>query len=183
MNSLAGSRAGRQPGPEWLTGLLRLCAKSGIELVATIEGFSMTPVLPPGTRVRLRPVDPKYLQSGDVIAFFYQERLIAHRVVRIGRTAASRRYLLTRGDALLLNDVPVSFDSAVGVVTAKRIGIEWVSLGRAGPGGSKYWAAALFTAIAGLLLDLSPGGAVRLIRWASRGRAATAALRATLSVS
>jgi hypothetical protein len=182
MNSLAGTSALRHSGPEQLTGLLRLCAKSGIELVATIEGFSMIPGLPPGTRVRLQPVDPKSLRSGDVIAFLYHGRLVAHRVVRLGRTAASRRYLLTRGDAMLLNDVPVPFDSALGVVTAKRIGVEWVALARAGRRGFKYLISALFTAIAGVLLDLSPDRAARFIRSASRGRAATAALRATLGV-
>jgi hypothetical protein len=162
-----------------VTSFMTFCQKAGIELVATIEGFSMSPGLTPGTRVRLRPVEPSALRLNDVIAFQSNTgRLIAHRVVHLGRSAASRGYLLTRGDAMLLNDVPVSLASIVGVVSAKRRGADWVPLEPARRRGSKQVISRVFTAIVGPLFDLSPGAATRMIRWTGRACALIRALRA-----
>lgn len=179
MNQFAGS-VSRQPKADRVTAVLGLCAQAGIEFVATIDGFSMTPDLRPGTSVRLRLVDSSSLRVGDVIAFEHNRQLIAHRIVRLGRTTASRRYLLTRGDARLLNDVPVRDDLIIGVVTAKRVNADWAALDPAGPCGSNYMLSAMFTTMAGGLLDLNPRGAVHFIRWAWRGWALMTALRAKL---
>ena len=161
-----------------VTGFIGFCAKAGIELVATIDGFSMSPGLISGTRVRLRPVDPHALRLNDVIAFQSNGRLIAHRIVHLGRSAASRGYLLTRGDAMLLNDVPVSFASVVGVVSARRSGADWVPLEPARARGARQVISRMFTAVVGPLFDMSPGVAARVIRWTRRGCAVIRALRA-----
>ena len=165
-----------------VTSYLGFCEKAGTELVATIEGLSMTPGLPPGTRVRLRPADPQSLRLGDVIAFQHDSRLIAHRVVHLGRSTASRGHLLTHGDAMLLHDTPVSCAAIIGVVTAKLVGRDWVPLESAPVNGLKYRIAAMFTAVMGWLLEVSPEAAVRLTRWAYRGCAVIAAVRAALGL-
>jgi len=166
-----------------VTSLLEFCDKAGAELVATIDGLSMTPGLLPGTRVRLRPADPKSVRPGDVIAFQHNSRLIAHRVVHLGRSAASRGYLLTCGDAMLLSDVPVRGDAIIGVVTAKVVDGDWVPLATARASGRKYRVSVIFTTVIGALLEVSPAAAARLTRWAYRGCAVIAALRATLGVT
>src|ERR1700730_4369757 len=99
----------------------------GTELVATIDGISMTPTIAPGTRVRLRWADRHALRSGDVVAFEYESRLMANRIMDVGRTRASPHCLLTRGDAMLLHDVPVKLNRVIGIVTAQQIAGSWVA--------------------------------------------------------
>ncbi len=68
----------------------------------TVLTGSMTPELPPGTLVVVRPVDAADLRVGDVVT--YQLRsgepdVVTHRVVGVGWSAAGERVLTTRGDA------------------------------------------------------------------------------------
>jgi signal peptidase I len=163
-----------------LGSLLGLLQRVGTELVATIDGASMTPTIAPGTRVRLRGADGHTLRSGDVVAFEYNGRLMAHRIVHIGQTRASRRYLLTRGDAMLLPDIPVRLDCVIGTVTAQQIAGHWVALGRARAGGFRQAMSGTFTAVIGGVFELSPSAAARLTRWTARVCAWTASRRAAL---
>jgi signal peptidase I len=163
-----------------LGGLLGLLQKVGTELVATIDGVSMTPTIAPGTRVRLRRADGHALRSGDVVAFESNGRLMAHRIVRIGRTRASRRHLLTRGDAMLLPDIPVSLDCVIGLVAAQQISGNWVELGPARGGSLRQAISKTFTAVIGGVFELSPAATARLIRWTARVCAWTASRRTAL---
>jgi signal peptidase I len=155
-------------------GVLGLLQTVGTELVATIDGVSMTPTIAPGIRVRLRRADGNTLRSGDVVAFEYNGRFIAHRIARIGRTRASRRHLLTRGDAMVLHDVPVRLECVIGVVTAQQVAGTWVALGRARRGRFRQAISGMFTAVIGGVFELSPTAAAHLIRWIARVRAWTA---------
>jgi hypothetical protein len=163
-----------------LGGLLGLLQKVGTELVATIDGVSMTPTIAPGTRVRLRRADGHILRSGDVVAFEYNGRLLAHRIVHIGRTLPSSRYLLTRGDAMLLPDIPVRLDCVIGMVTAQQIAGNWVALGPARGGSFRQVISRTFTTAIGGVFELSPTAATRLTRWTARVCAWTASRRAAL---
>jgi signal peptidase I len=175
-----GSAASTRPLPEAdsVGAVLSLCEQAGIELIATVDGNSMTPNLSSGSRVRLRPVDPASLRVGDVIAFVHNRRLIAHRIVGLGRTRASRPYVLTRGDARPLIDVPVHRESIVGVVSAaQRSDADWAASQPAALRRSKLLFAAMFASLSGRLLDFSPRGAAHFIRFAWRGWALMARLR------
>jgi hypothetical protein len=160
--------------------LLGMLQTVGTELVATIDGVSMTPTIAPGTRVRLGSANGRTFRSGDVVAFEYNGRLMAHRVVRVGRTPASRRHLLTRGDAMLLHDVPVKLDCVIGIVTAQQIAGNWVPLGPVRGGSFRQTISGMFTAVIGGVFELSPPAAARLTRWTGRVCAWTAARRAAL---
>jgi hypothetical protein len=164
-------------------GLLGMLETVGTELVATIDGVSMTPTIAPGTRVRLRSADGRTFRSGDVVAFEYNGRLMAHRIVRVGRTRASCRHLLTRGDAMLLHDVPVKLDCVIGIVTAQQIAGNWVALGRARRESFRHAISGMFTAVIGGVFEISPPAAARLTRWTARVCAWTAARRATLGLT
>jgi signal peptidase I len=161
-------------GRDAVDGLLGLLQTVGTELVATIDGVSMTPTIAPGTRVRLRHADVYTLRSGDVVAFEYNGRLMAHRIVRIGRTRASRGYLLTRGDAMPLNDVPVRLECVIGIVTAQQIAGSWVALGRARDGSFRQAISGMIVAVIGGVFELSPTAAARSTRWTARVCAWTA---------
>jgi hypothetical protein len=164
-------------------GLLWVLRTVGTELVATIDGVSMTPTIAPGTRVRLRWADGHALRSGDVVAFEYDGRLLAHRIVHTGRTRASRHYLLTRGDAMLLHDVPVKLNRVIGIVTAQQIAGNWVALGRARGRSFRHSISGMFTAVIGGVFELSPPAAARLTRWTVRVCAWTAARCAMLGLT
>jgi hypothetical protein len=164
-------------------GLLGLLQAVRTELVATIDGVSMTPTIAPGTQVRLRRADVYSLKSGDVVAFEYIGRFMAHRIVRIGRTRASGGHLLTRGDAMLLHDVPVRLDCVIGIVTAQQIDGNWVPVGRARGGSFRQAISGVFTAVIGGVFELSPTAAAHLIRWSARVYAWMASRRATLGLA
>ncbi len=164
-------------------GLLWMLRTVGTELVATTDGVSMSPTIAPGTRVRLRWADGHALRSGDVVAFEYNGRLMAHRIVHIGRTRASRHYLLTRGDAMLLHDVPVKLDCVIGIVTAQLIAGNWVALGRVRGRSFRQTLSGILTAVIGGVFELSPPAAARLTRWTARVCAWTATRRATFRLT
>ena len=166
-----------------VSGLLEMLQMVGTELVATIDGVSMTPTIAPGTRVRLRCANGRLFRSGDVVAFEYNGRLMAHRIVRIGRTRASCRHLLTRGDAMLLHDVPVKLDRVIGIVTAQQIAGNWVALGRVRGGSFRQSISGILTAVIGGVFELSPPAAARLTRWTARVSAWTAARGATFRLT
>ena len=164
-------------------GLLWMLRTVGTELVATVDGVSMTPTIAPGTRVRLRWAGGHTLRSGDVVAFECNGRLLAHRIVHVGRTRASHDYLLTRGDAMLLHDVPVKLKCVIGIVTAQQIAGNWVALGRAHGRSFRRAISGMLTAVIGVVFELSPPAAARLTRWTVRVCAWTAARRATLRLA
>jgi signal peptidase I len=157
--------------------LLRLLQTLGTDLIATIDGVSMTPTIAPGTRVLLRRVCAHSLRSGDVVAFEFNGRLMAHRIVRVGRNRGSRQHLLTRGDAMQLHDIPVRLDSVIGIVTAQQIAGTWVALGRERDHRVSLAISGLIAGIICVVFQLSPTAAARLIRCSARLRAWTASRR------
>jgi len=96
--------------------------QSGTEIESVIRGQSMQPTLADGTRIRIRCGSAR-CEPGDIIAFLV-DPLIAHRVVAHARRG-SRRYVITRGDALWSCDAPVREDQILGVVTARHDGTSW----------------------------------------------------------
>ncbi len=61
---------------------LRAFLMSGGATTFTVEGRSMSPFLPPGVRVRLKP--PRMpLRPGECYAFMYEKRLVVHRLVAL----------------------------------------------------------------------------------------------------
>lgn len=73
----------------------------------TILTSSMEPVLPPGTLVMSRPVDPDQVGVGDVITFQLRSgepEVVTHRVISVGFTTAGEYQFVTQGDANALPD-------------------------------------------------------------------------------
>jgi peptidase S24-like protein len=75
-------------------------------------GSSMHPTIRAGERVLLEPVCGRP-SRGEIVAFRRRSRIFVHRVIRVTDGG-----ILTRGDALLSCDEPVTWDSIIGMVTA-----------------------------------------------------------------
>ncbi|MFC6286379.1 signal peptidase I [Nocardioides sp. GCM10027113] len=76
----------------------------GAQPLAVTTG-SMSPVMPPGTLVVVRPVEAADIAVGDVITFMPRENdptVVTHRVVSIGFDMGGEMVFVTKGDA---NDV------------------------------------------------------------------------------
>jgi signal peptidase I len=77
-----------------------------------ITGNSMAPNLPAGMVVRVVLVKADSCNPGDIVVFRHAQQIVAHRVIR-----RTRSYLITRGDARVAPDPPVSFERVLGCVT------------------------------------------------------------------
>lgn len=87
----------------------------GMEEYNVITG-SMTPEIPIGSMVYVKPVDFNELSEGDVIAFDVGASIVTHRIVEID---SSQRLITTKGDANPANDfMPVSYANVRGKVVA-----------------------------------------------------------------
>jgi len=103
---------------EW-PAIAELWKRTGRELVARFGGSSMLPTIPPDAELRIRCGDRA--EPGDVIAVLVHDQIVVHRV-----EARGRGFILTRGDAQVLPDVPIRDPAAVmGRVVGIRHGDEW----------------------------------------------------------
>ena len=85
----------------------------------TVLTGSMTPDIPVGSVVFVRPVDPKTLQVGDVATYRPEqnkEAFVTHRVIEVAEKGAKREFVF-KGDANDDRDFqPVPSDDVVGEV-------------------------------------------------------------------
>jgi signal peptidase I len=80
-----------------------------------VMGWSMLPVVWPGDTLVIEHVNSAAVSEGDIVLFGRDRRLFAHRVVKKHSTAGDSQ-ILTRGDALLQPDPPVSDSDLLGRV-------------------------------------------------------------------
>ena len=140
-----------------------------------VDGASMGPQLPPGTRIRIDMSPHTEYPAGRVVAFVGGNRLVVHRVVHEGTD-----YVLTRGDARLAPDAPVRREQIIGLVSAAAGDGNWRDIAPALPrkGIAGACAAAALLA-ARCMVRASPAATARLMRFIHRleGRAHDAAAR------
>ncbi|WP_090528167.1 class B sortase [Pseudobutyrivibrio sp. UC1225] len=87
----------------------------GMQEYNVITG-SMTPEIPVGSIVYVKPVDFQELAEGDIIAFDVGASVVTHRIVELD---AKHRLITTRGDANPTNDfMPVTYENVLGRVVA-----------------------------------------------------------------
>ena len=97
---------------EFTTGLLG----EGSEVRIIASGYSMYPAIRPGNPIIIEPVKGcDDLKPGDIIAWERDSDLVVHRLVHIYESD-SELYYITRGDATLISDNPVSFNLIAGRV-------------------------------------------------------------------
>lgn len=145
-----------------------LWKQSGCEVTARFGGRSMEPSIVSGGEVLLRcGASPRL---GDVVAFVHADQVVVHRVVAL--SAGRRWWLLTRGDAHVIPDLPLREPEAlVGTVARIRRGSELVE--PPPPPRSRARGLALAVCLAGLRIHPALGAPlVRLLRFLRRGLAA-----------
>jgi len=77
----------------------------------TVISYSMYPALNRGDLIFVRGVTPQEIQVGTVVVFRHEDGLAVHRVVQLnGET------IITKGDANLKEDNPITYDDIVGRV-------------------------------------------------------------------
>ena len=97
-----------------------LLARSGKIIESVICGTSMGSTLPTGCRIRIHPLSVSDYHAGQVVAFASGGAILAHRIIY-----RSRHGILTRGDSRSLCDLPIPFDTVLGVVTEYLLDGEW----------------------------------------------------------
>src|SRR5579862_1193115 len=78
-------------------------------------GRSMLPTVLPGDTLVIERIDSEVFE-GDIVLFSRNRRFVAHRVVTKCFQAGGRQ-VVTRGDALLTSDLPLSEDELLGKVS------------------------------------------------------------------
>lgn len=146
-----------------LAAAIALLAKSGRAFETQISGSSMGDALRDGTVVRIEPIDSASLQPGDVFAFRDQTgRIVAHRLVRLGRRGAARDYAIALGDGNRFPDAPVALTAILGRVTLWRDADTWRAVAPAArrPLPDRWMSAAAVRAVT-IALEIS----VAFARW------------------
>lgn len=82
-----------------------------------VLGASMSPAIPAGSIVHVIAADFGAVLPGSIIAFSRWDRIFVHRVTAVIAESGELR-LITRGDALSVNDPLVSSEEFLGLVTA-----------------------------------------------------------------
>jgi signal peptidase I len=84
------------------------------------KGFSMYPFIRDGDVVTIRPVDPSFLNVGDVIFYQLERSLVVHRIIG-KQTFDGKMCFTTRGDSSPGSEQEVYEDLVLGkVVTLQR---------------------------------------------------------------
>ncbi len=88
----------------------------GKTLKIRAEGYSMYPVIKPGSVIHIGPYQPGVLpEPGEIVAWKRESGLVVHRLVRIVSEGNETLYI-TRGDGTLEEDPPVNTPQIAGRV-------------------------------------------------------------------
>ena len=91
------------------------------EVRLRVFGTSMVPSILPGDLVSILRVGLSEISSGEIVLYSRAGRLFVHRVVAC-MNSAEQPILITRGDGLDHNDLPVSSAELLGRVTSIQRG-------------------------------------------------------------
>lgn len=122
--------------PEVVLGLLKT---AGSTIECELQGQSMGPTLPHGSRLRVRCDSRIKTKPGEVVAFIAGNQVTVHRVEAQGRYGRARDYVLTRGDGAVLLDHPIPRSAIVGVVSEWSNGDAWRPVSRPAANGWRYY--------------------------------------------
>lgn len=101
--------------------MLSLARKAGREVESVVQGGSMEPTIPPGSRVRIEAPEAGQYRVGQIAVCEIAGRLVVHRIVH----CAAHGWLLLRGDAHLLCDPPAAASAVQGIVAQYFDGRDW----------------------------------------------------------
>lgn len=100
-----------------VTGLFEDIVTSGSILRVKVTGRSMAPFLQGGDIVSIRQVPCSSLRRGDLVFFRNKEGFpVLHRLIRKRHLSNTITMVQTKGDALIVPDEPVPYQSILGKV-------------------------------------------------------------------
>ena len=112
--------------------LISQVLKDGHKVRFRAPGKSMQPAILDGDCLTVEPIRPPVIQRGDIILYQAEERIVAHRVMNIGKgkitknqpaTPVTHYSFILRGDASYSYDEPVYPDQILGkIVSVERNG-------------------------------------------------------------
>jgi len=105
------------------TELLRL----GHQVQFKAPGHSMYPTICDGDLITVEPIKPSDLSVGDIILYYHENGVVAHRIINIqapqSSVTSTQHLFLLRGDAAIADDAPVVSEQILGkVVSIERNG-------------------------------------------------------------
>lgn len=110
--------------PFWTSLELRAVAelwkKTGRSLITWFDGNSMLPTIKPREQVTVRCGRDAAL--GDVVLAIREPGLVVHRLIWRGRGSD---WILTRGDARAVSDLPIAASAIIGVVDVAPLQERW----------------------------------------------------------
>jgi signal peptidase len=92
--------------------------RAGNPAVIRVGGSSMIPTIWPGDTIEIAPADNASIGTGRVVLYSRDGRLYAHRIVEIDDAGRARQRIVTRGDALAVDDPAIDCPEILGVVSA-----------------------------------------------------------------
>ncbi len=100
--------------------ILSLWAREGKWAEVSLAGVSMAPLIPDGSILTVR-FGRQGLRRGDVVLYALDTRIIAHRVLKLGRSGPRWGYLKVKGDPVRAGEAAwVAVEDVVGRVVAVR---------------------------------------------------------------
>jgi len=97
--------------------------RSGKSIRFRAPGRSMYPTIKPDETITVKPMVPSAVHVGDIVLYRREEKVIAHRVVRIEQGHNDVLRFIMRGDASTICDTPVAAEEILGrVVSVERTG-------------------------------------------------------------
>ena len=113
-------RTGQDLSTELTRGILAMWAREGKWAEITVAGVSMTPLIPDRSTLTVR-FGRQGLAVGDVVLYAAPGRIIAHRVLRMGRGGRRWGCLKVKGDPLRHGEASwIPVEDVVGRVVAVR---------------------------------------------------------------
>ncbi len=89
----------------------------GKSAIIRAVGMSMFPWILPKESLIISPIKDKDLKVGDIIIFTSNNKLIAHRLLKIDK---KNNIYVTRGDGNLTSDSPIKHDDIIGIISEVR---------------------------------------------------------------
>ncbi len=99
--------------------MIRKRLADGEEVVMTVNGRSMLPLLKPNDTILLESVRPDHLKCGDIITIAYDDTLLTHR---FWGSPDNLDKLITRGDRQTTFDAPHTCNQLIGRVSQRHRG-------------------------------------------------------------
>lgn len=158
------------PAPSSLTARIELLKRTGRTIDSVVDGSSMEPAIPRGTRIRIR-AQRALPPDGSAVAIMAPAGVVTHRLVCRGRLPWNRRYVLTQGDGTMLCDPPLPVDLLVGPAHVEGANGSYGAVPERRPSArAMRWRARVWRLLVRAAFLVHPRCAALVVRCSLRGR-------------